>query len=130
MRSFTIVLMSMLVTLLASACAAAQPITEPVSVIEAFYEALNDGDLDAAMSFVGDDAKFIIDTLYTGKTEIRDRLQEELDLGRHSELTDLREDGDKVSFVDKQTLGGATYEAQVEAVVQEGLIVSLIVFGL
>ena len=36
MKGFTIVLMSMLVTLVASACASTQPITEPVSVIEAF----------------------------------------------------------------------------------------------
>ena len=60
MKSPMRVLLSMLVTLLASACASAQPITEPVAVIEAFYEALNDVDLDTAMGFVADDASLII----------------------------------------------------------------------
>lgn len=127
MKSFAIVLMTMLVTLLASACASAEPITEPVAVIEAFFEALNDGDLDAAMSFVADDARFIIDTLHVGKAEIRDFHQESLDLGYHSELSDLRADGDRVSFAQKLTIGAGTYENSYEAVVQEGLIVSLII---
>lgn len=43
--------MTMQVTLLASASASTQPITEQVSVIVAFHKALYDGDLDAAMSF-------------------------------------------------------------------------------
>ena len=46
MKSPTIALMSTLVILLASACASAPPVTEPVAVIEAFYEALNDGDVE------------------------------------------------------------------------------------
>ncbi len=124
MKSPTVVLMSMLVPLLASACASAQPITEPAPVIEAFEEALNDGDLDAAMSFVADDARFIINSLYAGKAEIRKLYQGPLDLGYHSELSDLRADGDKVSWAGRVTIGGGVSEDSYEAVVQEGLIVS------
>ena len=125
MKIITLVLMSMLVTLVASACASTQPITEPVSVIEAFYEALNNGDLDTAMSFVADDARFILGTLHTGKAQIRDFYQEGLRVNLHSELSDLRADGDKVSWTGKVTLGGGTFEDPYEAVVQRGMILSL-----
>jgi len=125
MKSPSIVLMSMLVTVLASACASTQPITEPVAVIEAFYEALNDGDLDTAMSFVADDARFIIDILYSGKAEIRDFYREDLGVGSQYELSDLRADGEEVSWTEKATIGAITYEDPYEAVVQEGMIVSL-----
>jgi len=124
MKNARIVLMSMLVTLLASACASTQPITEPIAVIEAFEEALNDGDLDQAMSFVADDARFILASLHTGKAEIRDAYQEVLDLGYHSELSDLRADGDKVSWEMRLTLGESVFSDLHEAVVQEGMIVS------
>ena len=117
--------MTMLVTLLASACASTQPITEPVAVIEAFFEALNDGDLDTAMSFVTDDARFIPDSLLSGKAEIRDFYQELLDLGYQYEFSDLRADGDKVSLTGKLTLGAGAHEHPLEAVVQEAMIVSL-----
>ena len=125
MKSSTVALMSMLVILMASACASSQPITEPVAVIEAFCEALNEGDLDTAMSFVADDARFLIDTLLVGKAENRDRYKGLLDLGYQSELSDLRADGDKVSFAQKLIIGAGTHENSYEAVVQEGLIVSL-----
>lgn len=125
MKRFTLVFMPMLVTLVASACALTQPITEPVSVIEAFYEALNDGDLDTAMSFVADDARFILGTLHTGKAKIRDFYAEGLRVNLHSELSDLRADGDKVSWTGKVTLGGGTFEDSYEAVVQKGMILSL-----
>ena len=126
MKSPRIVLISMLVILLASACASTQPITEPVLVVETFYEALNDGDLDTAISFVADDARFIIDTLLVGKAENRDFYQELLDLGYQSELSDLRADGDKVSWTEEATMSVGAHEHQLEAVVQEGMIVSLI----
>ena len=124
MKSPTVVLMSMLVTLLASSCASTQPITEPVAVIEAFEEALNDGDLDAAMSFVADDPRFILFSLHTQKAEIRDAYQKWLDLGYHSELRDLRAHGDKVSWEVRLTLGVKVVTDLYEAVVKEGMIES------
>ena len=125
MKGYTVALISVLTVLLVSACASTQPITEPVAVIEAFFEALNEGDLDTAMSFVADDARFVTIAAYVGKADIRDFYQESLDLGFHSELSDLRADGDKVSWADKTTIGGGVFEFQGEAVVQDGLIVSL-----
>ncbi len=120
MKNVTVALMILLI----SACASTQAITEPVSVIEAFYEALNDGDLDTAISFVADDARFIIDILYVGKAEIRDFYREDLDVGSYYELSDLRADGETVSWTEKGTIGSVTYDDPYEAVVQEGKIVS------
>jgi len=124
MKCPTVVLMTMLVTLLASSCASTQPITEPVAVIEVFEEALNDGDLDTAMSFVADDPRFILFSLHTRKAEIRDAYQEWLDLGYPSELRDLRADGDKVSWEGRLTLGVKVVTDLYEAVVKEGMIES------
>ena len=126
MKSSTIVLVTALVTLLASACAPAQPIIEPVAVIEAFYKAINDDDLDTAMSFVADDAKFMFVLTYTGKAEIRTIFQDVRDLGIERELSvsDLQADGDKVSWMLETIIVGAgSYYASYEGVVQDGVIV-------
>ena len=128
MKIHTIVAMSMLVTSLASACASTEPNTDPVSVIEAFHEALNNGDLDAAMSFVADDAKFITDTLYTGKAEVRGFYERVLGSDPHYELSDFKLEGDTVTWIAEVTqYEGEFSPTPTEAVVQNGKIVSLIV---
>ncbi len=129
MKSFTMALISMLVTLLASACASTQPITEPLAVIEAFHEALNDGDPDAAMNFVADDARFIIDTLYTGKAEVRGYYEGVVARNTQYKLSDLEAEGDTVTWIAQGTDDvGAFAPVPWEAVVQNGKIVSLKVF--
>ncbi len=126
MKSRAVILMTMLVTLLASACATTQPITEPVAVVEAFYEALSDGDLDAALSFVADDARFLHDTLYVGKAQVRDFYETGLASRLLFELSDLRADGEKVSWTETATSSVGAHDSPFEAVVQEGMIVSFI----
>jgi ketosteroid isomerase-like protein len=125
-KNLSIVFVPFLLTLFASACASTQPIAEPISVLKAFEEALNDENLDAAMGFVADDARFIVNTIYTGKAEIRELYQEVLDLGYHSELSDLRADGDRIFWTGRVTIGGRVGEGRYEAVVREGMIVSFI----
>ncbi len=125
MKSPTIVLMSMLVTLLASACGSAQPITEPVAVIEAFYEALNDGDLDAAMSFVADDAEFeLFPQTFSGKAQIRALYMGPLKQGLQTEIVEIQANGNKVSWTLRLIYGSQSLEEPYEAVVGEGMIVS------
>ena len=124
MKSPTVVLMSMLVTLLASACATTQPITEPVLVVEAFHDALNSGDLDAAMSYVTDHAKFITDNVYIGKAEVRDFFQGEVDRNIHYQLSGLKLEGDIVTWNVHATSDLSGFENPAEALVQGGKIVS------
>ncbi len=129
MKSPTIVFMSMLAILLASACASTQPITEPVAVIEAFYDALNDGDMDTAMGFVADDASFSIEggfsaTTYTGTAQVQDLLQKVVDRNTQHELSDLILEGGAVTWIlrAKSALGSSS--GPEDAVVQGGKIVS------
>jgi len=129
MRNPTRVLMSMLVTLLASACTSAQPITEPVAVIEAFYEAVNDGDLDTAMGFVADDASFIIKggpttTTYTGTEEVQGYFQRLINRNSQHELSDLILEGDTVTWVLYVTSTLGESSGTEDAVVQAGKIAS------
>ncbi len=126
MKSHKIVIACMLVTVLASACASTQPITEPVAVIEAFYEALNDGDLDAAMNFVADDAKFILNTVYSGKAQVRAFYEGTIAMNTQWELSDLKAEGDTVAWIGQLTHDtGGFAPGPLEAVVQNGKIVSL-----
>jgi len=129
MKFRTIVLMSMLVALLASACASTEPITEPVAVIEAFYEALDDGDLDTAMGFVADDVSFTVQgapntITYAGKAQVRDRLQQVVDRNTQHELSDLTLEGDIVTWTLRATSTLGVSTGVDEAVVQSGKIVS------
>ena len=125
MKSPTIVLMSILVILLASACASTQPITEPVAVIEAFHEALNDGDMDAAMNFVADDTRFILDTLYSGKAQVRNFYEGTMAINTPWELGDLKAEGIAVTWIGQSTHDdGGFAPGPFEAVVQNGKIVS------
>ena len=124
-----IALVSFLIAVLASACASAQPVTEPVSVIEAFYEAVNDGDLDTAMGFVDDDASFSIrggptTATYTGAVEIQDYLQQVIDRNSQHELIDLMLESDTVTWVLNMTNTLGKSSGVEEAVVQDGKIVS------
>jgi len=125
MKGYTVALISVLMGLLVSACASPQPITEPVAVIEAFHEALNDGDLDAAMNFVADDARFIIDTLHTGKAQVRDFYEGTIALNSQWELSDLEAEGDTVTWIAQGTNDrGGNAPGPFQAVVQNGKIVS------
>ena len=118
MKSPTIVLMTMLVTSLASACASTQPITEPGPVIEAFYEALNGGDLDAAMSFVGQDAKFITFSVFSGQAEIRESLQKSIDRNTRYEVDNIQVEGDTVTWILRASADFGACERPMQAVVQ------------
>ena len=119
----TLIIVLILIVAVASACAPAQP-TDPASVMQAFYDALTAGDVDEAMSYVADDAKFILFEVHIGKTYARDIFQEEVDRNSHFELSDLKLEGDTVTWNLKRTSGPLVYETIVEAVVQDGKIVS------
>jgi len=126
-KNLTVAVVSMLVTLLGSACTSTQPITEPVAVIEAFHQALSDGDMDAAMNFVADDAEFNFDRVYAGKAEIRELFQESMNLKVQWELTNLNVQDGTVMFDFRgiNEFGGGAVDGSTEAVVQNGKIVSM-----
>ncbi len=122
MKSFVVILI--LIVAISSACGPTQP-TDPVSVVHAFYDALNAGEVDRAMDLVGNDAKFITHPgVFTGQAQVRDYWQAEVDRGARFELSDVQAEGDTVKWSLKGTSGPVAFETTVEAVVQDGKIVS------
>jgi len=124
MKGASIVLIFMMVIAVGSGCASTQPTTDPIAVIQAFHDALNSGDLDEAMSYVTDHAKFITDNVYIGKAEVRGFFQGEVDRNIHYELSGLKLERDIVTWNVQaiSDLGG--FETPAEALVQGGKIVS------
>ncbi len=125
MKSATIVLMSMRVTILASACASTEPITEPGLVIEAMYETLNEDDIDGAMAFISDDALFVTGTVHRGKAQIREFVQGLADHQARYEVIDLQVEGEEVAWTLKGTMDVRSFERPIQAEVQDGKIVKL-----
>jgi len=121
-----VLILGMLLTLQASACASNRPVTEPVEVVEAFNDEMNAGDLDAAMNFIAEDAVFKIVQTFSGKSEIRDMLQEEIDNGMQAEIIDIRAEGDRVFWTLLVDFGAGKDEWSYDGIVQDGLIVSVV----
>ena len=63
-----------------------------------FYQALNDGDLDTAMELVAADVQCRGECYFTGKDLFRAFMQSATDRGDQFELSDLKAEGDKVSY--------------------------------
>jgi ketosteroid isomerase-like protein len=126
MKSSTIGIVFLLVSVVAPACGATQPITDPASVIEVFYEALNAGDVDGAMAFVADDALFVVGGVFKGKAQIREFVQGGVDRHAQYELTNLQAEGDTATWLlsAREDFRGFD-ENSIEAVVQEGKITKL-----
>ena len=117
--------MLMLVPVLGSACAPAQPITEPDLVIITMYEALNKDDIDGAMAFIADDALFVTATVFRGKDEIREFMQGLSDHQARYEVIDLQVEGEEVTWTLKGTMDVKSFERPIRAEIQDGKIVKL-----
>jgi hypothetical protein len=89
-----------LVLVLLTTCGGSQA-EDPVEVVQAFYDAANDEDVDAFIALVADDAEIEWGrgTLLTGKATIR-RYAEAMFLGNDFtfEVSDFQVDGNRVNF--------------------------------
>lgn len=85
--------------LIVTACAAAAPTADPISVVKEYYAAINDKDPDKALSLVADD---VVTTApgqrYEGKEALRKLLQENMGLNFRSEISNLRESNGEVRY--------------------------------
>jgi len=101
MKKVLVVLAAALVMALA-ACSGggvAQEQPDPVAIVQAFYKAITDKQLDAAMDYVADDALFINPTgTYTGKEEVRTNISALVDGGFDFQLRDLVNTNGKVNY--------------------------------
>ena len=117
--------------------AAGQGPAEPADVIRAYIDAVNAGDMEAALACWADDgtftvlpAAFTVQSTLTGKAQIRSLAEAFAAQHSRTELEDLREDGERVTARARSALdsvgrlGIDALEAAVEAIVRDGKIQS------
>jgi hypothetical protein len=71
---------------------------DPAAIAQSYYKALNDGNLEAAMALVAEDVKCRGGCYFTGKDYLRSTIVGSIDDGWQTELSDLKVDGDKVTY--------------------------------
>ena len=126
MRFQITALLVLIIGTMASGCSPAQQPQDPAFVVQSFFDALNAGDLEGAMVFVADDARFIYPEVYRGKEPIRDHFEKEIvDRSASYELREFVVEGDTVRFISMYVPSVASEENDVEAVVEDGRIVFL-----
>ncbi len=77
------------------------PTNDPLSaakVVQAFWDALESGDLETAMVYVADDAKCSGFCYFTGKETFRSYLQGYLNAGYSTQISDVRNVGSIVTY--------------------------------
>ena len=71
--------------------------TDPLTIVNSWLEALNAGDVEAALSYLADDAQITSDQAYTGKEEIRGWYEGLVGANGVSTLSDCQVDGETVT---------------------------------
>jgi len=126
---FSLLVCWVLVLVLLTACGGPQK-QDPVSVIQAFYDAANAEDIDAFMALVADDAEIEWgrEGLVAGKENIRNRAEVLfLDFDFTFVLSDFQVDGNRVTFNHKMILDNTqavVEECADEVIVEKGKIKS------
>lgn len=105
--------------------------SDPEAVIRSVYEALNAGDVEAALAIFADDAVLDLGAFgrFSGKEELRASFEREVSLNAHWELEDAQVEGNTVTFTSRYTSDdmralGVTLEATEVVTIQDGLIVT------
>jgi hypothetical protein len=77
------------------------PTTDPyqsAKIVQAFWDALEGGDLETAMTYIAEDAKCNGYCYFTGKTAFRSYLQGYLEAGHVTEISELKCVGNIVTY--------------------------------
>ncbi|MFN2291430.1 MAG: nuclear transport factor 2 family protein [Anaerolineae bacterium] len=104
--------------------------TDPLTIVNSWLEALNSGDVDAALSYLADGAQITSDRVYTGKEEIRGWYERQVEANAVSTLSDCQVDGETVTcqsvYADDglQAIGVDSLEGELVLVVSDGKIQS------
>ena len=123
-KKHSLLLCRVLLVVLLTACGESQE-QDPVSVVQAFYEAANAEDIDAFMALVADDAEIEWgrEGLITGTEEIRRHAEELfLTLDFTFVLSGFQVDGKRVTFSHEMVLDStqAVVEECTDEVIVEG----------
>jgi ketosteroid isomerase-like protein len=96
---------------------------DPIQVVQDFYAALNAKDIDAAMAFVAEDARWRGTPTLTGKDRIREFLQGSIDSGFTTGISDLRATKGRVTLTVEGYRSGVIQAAGEDTyIVENGLI--------
>ena len=100
---------------------------DPAAIAQDFYQAYNEGDLEALMALVADDVKVRGGAYLTGKDRFRFNMQSDLKLGFQAEISDLKVEGDSVTYnVRAYNNNGSLMIAGIEKLqIKDGLIILL-----
>jgi hypothetical protein len=71
---------------------------DPAAIAQSFNKAVNDGDIEAAMALVAEDIKCRGAVYLTGKQSYRSVIQADINSGARTEISDLKIEGDKVTY--------------------------------
>ena len=91
---------------------------DPATVVQRFFQAYNNGDIEAVMALVADDIKCRGHCYMTGKEEFQSFLQAGIDSGDQIEISDLRVSANKVTFNYKLYKSGSLSATGVDAVME------------
>lgn len=98
---------------------------DPATIAQSFYQAYNAGDIEALMALVAEDVKCRGGCYLTGKDRFRLYIQTDLTKGFQAEISDLKVEGDKVTYrVDINSNAGFLQISAVETLqIKDGLII-------
>ena len=91
---------------------------DPTAVVQSFYKAYNDGDVEAALAFIADDIKCRGHCYLNGKEAFRSFIEGDMNSGAQIEISDLRVSPDNVVFNYKLYKSGSLSATGVDAVMQ------------
>jgi ketosteroid isomerase-like protein len=137
MKSRTFALAVLVLTLALPVALHAQE-TDPLSVVDAWFDALNAGDVDAALSYLADDAVVVMvppgtpgdDGIFTGKEEVRGWYEGLVGAKGVATLRDCQVEGESVTCIDTytddglQAMGVDSIEGELALIVRDGKIQS------
>lgn len=125
---------ALLLGLIVSACSTPSPapVSGPAAVVQARYDALSAGKVDAAAALFAEDAVFVSSpgslsrgATLKGRGEIRAAMQREAESGAKVEAYDYQVNGDTVTYwVRAFVEGRMVNNANLKAVVRDGKIVA------
>jgi hypothetical protein len=103
-----------------------EPLLNPLTIVQTYLEAINNKDLDTAISFLADDAVMTYpDGKFEGKEAIRKVIQEWLDGDFHNETSNFRESNGEVRYDYKVYFGEEMVDQNTDGliIVKNGRIV-------
>ena len=84
---------------------------DAVTVVKNYYDAFNNKQIDQAVTYIADDARFINPTGdYTGKAQIQEHLQGITNEGLSFDLSQFKNDNGRVTYAYKVLINGEAVE--------------------